>query len=192
MSDPGRIPERYRELAVEAPPAALDAAILAASRRAVGARPGRAQRWFAPVSVAAVLVLGIGVALRMQVEQPGVETSLPQAEYPVPSSAAPEPPPAMAPGTATTESSAAGAAQAGAAPTAPIAEKPAAAATIAAPEAPRPAPRASRAAKEAEQRQASPRAPSADVAASRAGTPLSIDTAAGNAAPAARGFAPDP
>src|SRR5687768_18515520 len=95
MSDPGRIPERYRELAVEAPPAALDAAILAASRRAVGARPGRAQRWFAPVSVAAVLVLGIGVALRMQVEQPGIETSAPQSEYPVPSA---EPAPEAAAG----------------------------------------------------------------------------------------------
>ncbi len=91
MSEPDPIGDRYRELAREAPPPELDAAILAASRRAVGARPGGAQRWIAPVSVAAVLVLGIGVALRMQVEQPGIETSAPQSEYPVPS-AEPTPP----------------------------------------------------------------------------------------------------
>lgn len=86
---------RYRELAREEPPAHLDAAILAASRRAVGARPG-AQRWFVPVSLAAVLVLGIGVALRMQVEQPGIETSAPQSEYTMPSAAPAEPAPQAA------------------------------------------------------------------------------------------------
>lgn len=88
---------RYRELAREEPSAALDAAILAASRRAVA--PQRRMRWATPVSIAAVLVLGIGVALRMQVEEPGIETSVPQpaasAEYPVPQ-ASEAPPPAAA------------------------------------------------------------------------------------------------
>lgn len=73
---------RYRALAREEPPAAIDAAILAASRRAVGARPGGARRWVGPVSIAAVLVLGIGVSLRMQQERPGIETAAPTAESP--------------------------------------------------------------------------------------------------------------
>lgn len=91
MSDPrDPVGARYRELAREEPPAHADAAILAASRRAVGARPG-GHRWFVPLSVAAVLVLGIGVALRMQVEQPGVETSMPQSEYSMPAPPPEEP-----------------------------------------------------------------------------------------------------
>ena len=84
------ISRRYRGMAREEPPAAIDDAILAASRRAVGAGPRR-NRWAVPVSLAAVLVLGLGIALRMQVEQPGIETSAPvttsSAEYPVPEQA---------------------------------------------------------------------------------------------------------
>ena len=106
MTDPGddKLARRYRELAREEPPASIDAAILAAGRRAVQARPR--MRWAAPVSIAAVLVLGIGVALRMQVEQPGVETSAPQpaapSEYSVPQAAEPvaKPDAAAAPGPA--------------------------------------------------------------------------------------------
>ncbi len=76
MPDPGdRMAARYRELARDEPPAAVDAAILAAGRRAVGSRPGGTARWAGPVSIAAVLVLGLTVSLRMQVEQPGIETS---------------------------------------------------------------------------------------------------------------------
>jgi hypothetical protein len=66
---------RYRALATEEPSAVIDAAILAHSRRR---RPWIA-RWAGPVSIAAVLVLGIGVSLRMQLEQPGVETSVPDS-----------------------------------------------------------------------------------------------------------------
>ena len=73
------VSRRYRELAREEPGGHLDAAILAASRRAVGARPGGVRRWAGPVSIAAVLVLGIGVSLRMQMEQPGIESAVPQA-----------------------------------------------------------------------------------------------------------------
>ena len=68
----------YRKLAREEPSAELDAAILAASRRALG-RPSFARRWGAPVSIAAVLVLALGVTLRMQQEEPGVELSEPAA-----------------------------------------------------------------------------------------------------------------
>lgn len=83
----------YRQLATEEPSALIDAAILAQARKR---RPSRFGQWAGPVSIAAVLVLGIGVSLRMQLEEPGVETSVPSssADYPLPQSAAPaaEPP----------------------------------------------------------------------------------------------------
>src|SRR5258708_27217182 len=63
----------YRAPAREEPRAAIDDAILAASRRAV-ARPSGARRWAAPVSIAAVLVLAFGVTLHMQEESPGIES----------------------------------------------------------------------------------------------------------------------
>ena len=98
MTDPDdRVRRRYREIATEEPSAVIDAAILA---RARAARPARS-RWMGPVSIAAVLVLGIGVSLRMQLEQPGIETSAPTreapapaSEYSLPPSAEPAPPPA--------------------------------------------------------------------------------------------------
>jgi hypothetical protein len=71
------VSSRYRALAREEPPASVDAAILAASRRAVGARPGRLKRWGPPLSIAALLVLASGVVLRMQAENPGVEQARP-------------------------------------------------------------------------------------------------------------------
>src|SRR6185437_14266845 len=49
---------------------ALDARVLAAAHRAV-ARPSAARRWGVPVSLAALLVLAVGVTLEMQHEQPG-------------------------------------------------------------------------------------------------------------------------
>jgi hypothetical protein len=64
MADPdrdARVSEHYRALGREEPPPALDAAILAASRR-------RPLRWAVPVSVAAVVVLAVGVTLRVQLE----------------------------------------------------------------------------------------------------------------------------
>ena len=69
-----KVSERYRALAREEPGAALDAAILAAARRAVGARPGaaraRLRRWALPGSVAAVVVLSVTVTLQIQRERP--------------------------------------------------------------------------------------------------------------------------
>jgi hypothetical protein len=65
MADPerdARVSERYRALGREEPPPELDAAILAASRR-------RRSRWAVPVSIAAVVVLAVGVTLRVQIEE---------------------------------------------------------------------------------------------------------------------------
>ena len=75
---------RYRELAREEPPRALDDAILAAARREVESRPaplvaptGR-RRWFVPVAAAAVIVLSAVVTLHVQREQPDAELGAPQ------------------------------------------------------------------------------------------------------------------
>lgn len=93
MADPrdDRVSSAYRELPGEGPPPALDAAIQAAARRAVGARPGGARRWQVPVSIAAVLALAIGVSLQVEREKPVVVDGTPlpsgSAEYPVPQAA---------------------------------------------------------------------------------------------------------
>jgi outer membrane biosynthesis protein TonB len=89
------VSRRYREAAKEEPPASLDAKILASARAAVA--PKRfAQRWAVPVSLAAVLVLAVGVTLRMQQEQPGIETRVPlDAATPAPVRAIPVPAPAQ-------------------------------------------------------------------------------------------------
>ncbi|HEX6317704.1 MAG TPA: hypothetical protein VFZ84_02435 [Burkholderiales bacterium] len=63
------VSRRYRELGAEEPPPALDEAILAASRQAAAPR----RRWYVPLAAAAVAVLGIGVALHVQREQPEPE-----------------------------------------------------------------------------------------------------------------------
>ena len=91
-----KLSRRYRDLGAEEPPRALDEAILASARRAIA--PRSAQRWAMPVSIAAVLVLAVGVTLRMQQEQPGIEMSAPN-EYsvPAPSAESAPPPPAKPP-----------------------------------------------------------------------------------------------
>jgi len=73
-----KLSRRYGELPKEEPRAAIDEAILASARRAVAPR-SFSQRWAVPVSLAAVLVLALGVTLRMQVEEPGIETSAPSS-----------------------------------------------------------------------------------------------------------------
>jgi len=79
MSDDPKISGRYRELPREEPPRALDDAILAASRRAVDARPaplvaptGR-RRWYVPVAAAAVITLAVAVTLHVQHDRPSEE-----------------------------------------------------------------------------------------------------------------------
>ncbi len=76
-----RVTEAYQGLGNENPPEAIDAAILAASRRAVGARPtvagARARRWALPISIAAVVVLTMSLALRVQLERSDLESAEP-------------------------------------------------------------------------------------------------------------------
>jgi hypothetical protein len=89
---------RYRALATEEPPAALDDAIRAAARRAVSSAPGGVrkmplQRWAVPASIAAVLFLSFGVVMRMEQEAPKVSDDLRGSGPPVFS----QPPAAIAP-----------------------------------------------------------------------------------------------
>jgi hypothetical protein len=56
------VSRRYREAAREEPSARVDAAILAAARREAG-RPAVVRNWRTPAAVAAVLVIGVSVAL---------------------------------------------------------------------------------------------------------------------------------
>ena len=69
---------RYRELPSEEPPGALDAAILAHARRAVGRR----RQWTFPIAAAAVLVLAVAVTWQVEREQtrPGRRRPFPPAQ----------------------------------------------------------------------------------------------------------------
>ena len=58
----------YRETGREEPPAHLDAAILAQAKAAAAPRRGSKPRWFMPLSLAATVVLSIGVVLLMSRE----------------------------------------------------------------------------------------------------------------------------
>lgn len=95
MAEPrdGRVSAAYRELPGEGPPPALDAAIQAAARRAVGSKPAAGRRWQKPLSIAAVFMLAIAVTLQVERHKPVVEDGAPvsagSAEYPVPQQAAP-------------------------------------------------------------------------------------------------------
>jgi hypothetical protein len=88
MNESGdKLAAAYSALPREEPRASVDAAILAASRRAVAARPA-SRRWAVPVSIAAVLVLAFGVTLNMQQERKGIESA---DSYSGPPPAAPAP-----------------------------------------------------------------------------------------------------
>jgi hypothetical protein len=91
-----KLARAYRALGAQEPPRALDDAILAAARR-------RPARWRVPLSVAAVVVLAVGVTLRMLPHEPGTESVAlaPQVmETPRPASPPAEPGAATAPGAA--------------------------------------------------------------------------------------------
>ena len=70
-----RLDRLYRETAREEPPARVDAAILAAAHREVGARPravsARLRGWRVPVSIAAVVVLSVSLVTVMREEGGG-------------------------------------------------------------------------------------------------------------------------
>ncbi len=70
-----RLDRLYRETVREEPPARLDAAILAAARREVGARPRavspRLRAWRVPVSIAAVVVLSVSLVTLVREEGGG-------------------------------------------------------------------------------------------------------------------------
>ena len=67
-----RLDRLYREAAREAPPTRLDAAILAAARREVGARPralaATLRRWHVPVSIAAVVIVTVSLVILVKEE----------------------------------------------------------------------------------------------------------------------------
>jgi hypothetical protein len=102
-----KVARAYRALGGEEPPRALDDAILARARR-------RASHWRVPLSIAAVLVLAVGVTLRLQHERGEAESVAlaPQViETPRPAPAAAPAPRAAdaAPRSASTPAAAAGA-----------------------------------------------------------------------------------
>jgi hypothetical protein len=78
-----KVTQAYRALGGEEPPRALDEAILAASRH-------RPARWRVPLSIAAVLVLAVGVTLRLLTPRPDAElVALAPQVIPTPRPAAP-------------------------------------------------------------------------------------------------------
>jgi hypothetical protein len=70
-----KLSQIYREASSEGPPAALDAAILAAARKQVAKPQRRARsswvRWMAPASALATLVVAVSLAFLVEREQPG-------------------------------------------------------------------------------------------------------------------------
>jgi hypothetical protein len=96
-----RFARLYREAAQEAPPAHLDAAILAAARREVGARPrsfaSALRRWHVPVSVAAVVVVSATLVIlvrEQEMAERSIQAPVPAAATPAEQAAAPRTPPA--------------------------------------------------------------------------------------------------
>ena len=85
----------YRETGREEPPAHLDAAILAQAKAAAAPRRGSKPRWLMPLSLAATVVLSIGVVLLMSregVTPVPMETPSPTPDDPVSKPAAPTAP----------------------------------------------------------------------------------------------------
>ena len=98
-----KVTQRYRELGGEEPARELDAAILAASRRAVDSRPaplvaptGR-RGWYVSLAAAAILVLAVAVTVHVERQSPDAEVATQGMVLQGPASTAPAPTPAPAP-----------------------------------------------------------------------------------------------
>ena len=93
-----RLDRLYRETVREEPPARLDAAIFAAARREVGARPHavsapRLRAWRVPISIAAVVVLSVSLVTLVREEGGGKLEQPPAMDlYSKPAETAPAPP----------------------------------------------------------------------------------------------------
>lgn len=83
---------RYRAASSERPPPALDAQVLAQARAALPPRRDRLRRWRLPLSLAATLVLGIGLVSRVQREAPppAAESAVDAAAIHSPGTSSPE------------------------------------------------------------------------------------------------------
>jgi hypothetical protein len=83
-----RLAALYRTAARDEPSAALDAAVRAAARREVGARPSPAgspfsRSWRVPLSIAAVILLSVSLVTVMREEAPEIAQP-PRADTPLP------------------------------------------------------------------------------------------------------------
>jgi hypothetical protein len=96
-----RLDRLYRETERAAPPAHLDAALLAAARREVGARPrplsSALRRWRVPVSIAALVVLSVSLVTLVREEGGDELMKVAPGTPPAPKPSETAPPPAPQP-----------------------------------------------------------------------------------------------
>src|SRR5690242_2031747 len=93
MADETRDPElskRYRALPQDEPGSEIDAAIMAAARRAAETRPAplvvptARRRWYFPLAAAAVIVLAVAVSVQVERSQPDGDELVPPPQAAAP------------------------------------------------------------------------------------------------------------